>query len=286
MLTSKKTHWWYSIQYALSPLCEFCPLPCALSGFLRHALLRKIYTEGRIEQDRGWDFSYPMLAIAYGSRIITSMCHGIACQVSDRSLFVHKSHPVISSIFETIKQWRENGWFGNPWILICQHNEIEWGRWWKCAVWEVAADVRKEQTFFFSFSTRLLSFTALPCGHDGNNSLPAVCNCKKPGCDCQWDASCGSCISGKPATRENPQASDRLCYDHTSRRELVSNQWGSGLCPKPCTWRFYMEEQAKGKKKQLNARNRNPKALSHVEFKEKTIATTTIYSIETALHLK
>lgn len=42
-----------------------------------------------------------------------------------------------------------------------------------CAEWEVAVDVRKEQTFF-SFSTRLLSFTGLPCGHDENNSLPEV----------------------------------------------------------------------------------------------------------------
>lgn len=46
-------------------------------------------------------------------------------------------------------------------------------RWWKCAEWEVAADVHEEQTFF-SFSTWLLSFTAIPCEHDENNLLPVV----------------------------------------------------------------------------------------------------------------
>lgn len=111
----------------------------------------------------------------------------------------------------------------------------------------MAADVRKEQTFFFlPFSTRLLSFTALPCGHDENNSLPEVCNCSKPGCDSRAGASGGSCISGKPATRENPRASDRLCYDRTSRRGVLSNQRESGLCPKTRTQRFYMGKQAKG----------------------------------------
>lgn len=65
----------------------------------------------------------------------------------------------------------------------------------------MAADVREEQTFF-SFSTRLLSFTALPCGHDENISLPEVCNCSESGRDRRGDASCGSCVSGKPATRE------------------------------------------------------------------------------------
>lgn len=66
------------------------------------------------------------------------------------------------------------------------------------------ADVCEEQTFF-SLSTWLISFNALPCGHDENNSLPAVCNCSKPAYNGQGDASCGRCISGKPATRENPQ---------------------------------------------------------------------------------
>lgn len=221
MLISIKTHnVWLSF---FSVSCFFC----VLSSSCKHALLSVMYRRGRIEKTKGWDLRYPMLAIAQSSQIVKSMCvcvcHGIHCRVSDRFLFVHKSHSVISSIFETIKQWRENGWLGNPWILICQHNEIERGRWWECAELEVAADVREEQTFF-SLSTRLLSFTALPCGHDENNSLPEVCNCGKPGCDSQGDASCRSCISGKPATRENPRTSDRLCYDHTSRHGLLSNQ--------------------------------------------------------------
>lgn len=41
----------------------------------------------------------------------------------------------------------------------------------------MAADMREEYTFS-SFSTRLLSFTALPCEHDENNPLPDVCNCR------------------------------------------------------------------------------------------------------------
>lgn len=116
-------------------------------------------------------------------------------------------------------------------------------------VCRVGSDCRRVlgTNFFFSFA-RLLSFTAFPCGHDENNSRPEVCNCSKLGCDSQEDASCGSIISGKPATRENPQASDRFCYDRTSRRDLFSNPWGSGLCPKPCTHRFHMEKQAKVKK--------------------------------------
>lgn len=108
-----------------------------------------------LEATKIWNLYY---LLDQGSRIRelmrVSVCHGIHCQVSDRFLFVHKLRSVISSIFETIKQRRENGWLGNPWILICQQNENESGRWWKCAEWEVAADVGKEQTlilFFFLF---------------------------------------------------------------------------------------------------------------------------------------
>lgn len=78
----------------------------------------------------GVELKMAKLVIAHGSSSLC-VCQCIHCQVSDRFLFVHKSYPVISSIFETIKQQRENGWFGNPWILICQHNEIERGRWWR-----------------------------------------------------------------------------------------------------------------------------------------------------------
>lgn len=49
---------------------------------------------------------------------------------------------------------------------------------------------------------------------------------------------------------KNPQASDRLCDDRTSRHGLLSNQQGSGLCPKICTPRFYIEKKAAGKKSQ------------------------------------
>lgn len=85
------------------------------------------------EQLGGYNLRYHMLAVAYSSQnhqiyVSVCVCQAIQCQVSDRFLFVHKLYPVISSIFETIKQWRENGWPGNPWILICQHNEIECGK--------------------------------------------------------------------------------------------------------------------------------------------------------------
>lgn len=99
-------------------------------------------------------------------------CHAIHCQDFDRFLFVHKLLSVISSIFETIKQRRENGWLGNPWILICQQNESESGRWWKCAEWEVAADMSKEQTSsssssFGHFRSRLFSSAACPGARNG-----------------------------------------------------------------------------------------------------------------------
>lgn len=162
-------------------------------------------------------------------------CRGIHCQDSDRFLFVHKLLLVISSIFETIKQRRENGWLGNPWILICQQNENESGRWWKCAEWEVTADMRKEQTFFF------LSF-----------SFPTALIYCSPRCT-QWHATyCHgfeiaanvngnvseivvhavlqiSIKSGDKKKKKNPQASDRLCYDCTSGYGLHSSQQASRL---------------------------------------------------------
>lgn len=59
---------------------------------------------------------------------------------------------------------------------------------------------------------------------------------------------------------ENPQASDRLCYDHISRKGLLSNQSGSGLWPKPCAGRFYMESKLR------NTGSRYIKALNHIEL--------------------
>lgn len=115
-------------------------------------LLHMTSWQSGLETTKIWNLYY---LLDQGSCIrelmCVSVCHGIHCQVSDRFLFVHKLRSVISSIFETIKQRRENGWLGNPWILICQQNENESGRWWKCAEWEVAADVGKEQTFFYFF---------------------------------------------------------------------------------------------------------------------------------------
>lgn len=162
-------------------------------------------------------------------------CRGIHCQDSDRFLFVHKLLLVISSIFETIKQRRENGWLGNPWILICQQNENESGRWWKCAEWEVTADMRKEQTFFFlvlfvpDCSHLLLSQVhTMAC-----DLLPRVWNCSECEWKCQWD-SCARCTSNKykiwrQKKKKNPQASDRLCYDCTSGYGLHSSQQASRL---------------------------------------------------------
>lgn len=47
-----------------------------------------------------------------------------------------------------------------------------------------------------------------------------------------------------PPPGKNPRASDGLSRDHTSRHGLLSNQQGSGLCPKPHTWRFYMRKKS------------------------------------------
>lgn len=163
-------------------------------------LLHMMSWQSGLEMMKTWNLYY---LSDQGSRIrelmSASVCHGIHCQVSDRFLFVHKLRSVISSIFEAIKQRRENGWLGNLWILICQQNENESGRWWKCAEWEVAADVGKEQTFiyFFSFCTRLLSFTALPGGHNENDLLPGVWNRCKSEWNHQREASCASCTSFK-----------------------------------------------------------------------------------------
>lgn len=157
-----------------------------------------------------WTWNYKNLdyLLVQGSRMgelmRVSVCHGIHCQVSDRFLFVHKLRSLISSIFETIKQRRENGWLGNPWILICQQNENESGRWWKCAEWEVAADVGKEQTFilfFFPFCTQPLSFTALPGGQNESDLLPEVWNCCKSEWNRQREATCVSCASFKYESR-------------------------------------------------------------------------------------
>lgn len=158
-----------------------------------------IYRKGGIEKTKDWDLWYPV--VDHSSQIIkpmcVSVCHGIHCQVSDRFLFVHKLHPVISSIFKTIKQQRENGWLGNLWILICQQNENESGRrkMEECRVGSGCRGAWGTNFFFFLVHTRLLSFTALPCGHDENNLLPEVWNCSKSGCDSQGDAGCASCIS-------------------------------------------------------------------------------------------
>lgn len=175
------------------------------------------------------------LCVLAGVCVCVRACRGIHCQDSDRFLFVHKLLLVISSIFETIKQRRENGWLGNPWILICQQNENESGRWWKCAEWEVTADMRKEQTFFFfvlfvpDCSHLLLSQVhTMAC-----DLLPRVWNCSECEWKCQWD-SCARCTSNKykiwrQKKKKNPQASDRLCYDCTSGYGLHSSQQASRL---------------------------------------------------------
>lgn len=64
----------------------------------------------------------------------------------------------------------------------------------------MAADVQKKLTFFFLLAL-LLSFTTLPCGCDGSNSLPEVCTCSKAGCITHTVASRGACISGEPGTK-------------------------------------------------------------------------------------
>lgn len=51
--------------------------------------------------------------------------------------------------------------------------------------------------FFFSFCTRLLSFTALPGGHNENDLLPGVWNRCKSEWNRQREASCASCTSFK-----------------------------------------------------------------------------------------
>lgn len=63
--------------------------------------------------------------------------------------------------------------------------------------------------FFFSFSTSLLSFTAIPCERE---QLTASGLSE---CDSQGDASCASCISGKLVARQKSMGF-RL-YDRTFR---------------------------------------------------------------------
>lgn len=54
---------------------------------------------------------------------------------------------------------------------------------------------------------------------------------------------------------KNPRASDKLCYDRTSRHGLlpISRYEDLNLCLKPCTYRFYMEKQAWEKTSMLGA---------------------------------
>lgn len=95
---------------------------------LSRALIQEHITQTAAESAKlKWTYTNPCWPPPMAAKQLSSMCVCVSCthcQVSDRFLFVHKSHSVISSIFKTIKQWRENGWLGNPWILICQHNEI------------------------------------------------------------------------------------------------------------------------------------------------------------------
>lgn len=154
-------------------MCGICPLSSAIGSF---CFLR--WAEG-LEVTKDEEFvPSPQPGILYQTACVCvyvcvcfneCACHAIHCQDFDRFLFVHKLLSVISSIFETIKQRRENGWLGNPWILICQQNENESGRWWKCAEWEVAADMSKEQTSssFGHFRSRLFSSAACPGARNG-----------------------------------------------------------------------------------------------------------------------
>lgn len=178
-----------------------------------------------------------------------SVCHGIHCQVSDRFLFVHKLHPVISSIFKTIKQRRENGWLGNPWILICQQNENESGRWWKCAEWEVAADVREEQTFFFFI---------LGCSHllPSHVDLMRTTYCQRFGIAANLDATAREMPVVQAvflATREKSTGfRQTLLWSHL-QTWAASNQQVWGRCLKPRTYGFYLEKQAREKTSMLGA---------------------------------
>lgn len=195
------------------------------------------------------------------------MClrHGILRQVSDSFLFVHKLRPVISSIFETIKQWRENGWLGNPWILICQHNEIERGGE-VMEVFRVGSGCRRAwgaNFFFFFFPLFLLGCSHLLPSHV---DMMRTTHCQRFVIATSLDATAREMPLAEAVFQvslppeENPQASDRLCYDHISRKGLLSNQSGSGLWPKPCAGRFYMESKLR------NTGSRYIKALNHIEL--------------------
>lgn len=180
--------------------CKICPLSSAIGSFS--------FVWWAEEVDTKWQKTrnlYHPLDPGSSIRQLVCMClrecacHSIHCQDSDRFLFVHKLLSVISSIFETIKQRREDGWLGNQRILICQQNENESGRWYKCAEWEVAADMSKEQSFVFF----LLSFTTLPGVHKCImwHTVRGL-KLQQIWVECQWD-SCECCTSNNYKNRKS-----------------------------------------------------------------------------------
>lgn len=161
-LIGSRTHWGMTCVLHPSLWGIFLPSSVARPSVADFFIAQHDEPGGGNRKDRRLGFWVIPPAIHSGiPQAHVCVCHVTHCQVPDRFLFVQKLRPVISSIFETIKQWRENGWLGNPWILICQQNENGSGRWYKCAEWEVAADMLMEQTF--SFTT--------PCAERGSTTL-------------------------------------------------------------------------------------------------------------------
>lgn len=130
----------------------------------------------------------------------------------------------------------------------------------------MAADVREEQTFFSL--TRLLTFTALPCGHDENNSLPVVCNCGKPECDSQAVEAVLEAVfqvSLPPEKIYGLQKDSVMITPPDIGCFPIRRDQAYALNPahEDFTW----ESQGKN----LNARSRSIKALNHGELQENTI---------------
>jgi len=106
-----------------------------------------------------------------------------------------------------------------------------------CADWEVAADMRKEQTSFF--------LVILSCSHllPSHVDMMRMTHCPRFVIAAKLDATARLRPAVEPVFQmsQPPEKIHGLqsdCYDRTSRQVLLTNPQGSCLCPKSRTWRF------------------------------------------------